>query len=247
MKTRDKIVSENSKLQIIIIGLFLILFGNGFDFTLLKISIDSLIVNLGALLLVVGTLQWIFDEGLRKEIVYEISSAALGTDRIHRNGVSDCIDNSKKINDENLWKISNSLCIGVHYSNRFFDDNTDIIKHRISNNKTTHFFHIDESSSAADYLSSSNSGRSDIGKKTTNLKQLISTEFSDSELIKVLIHSRVLRYSFIKTDQSIWVRFFTNSEGYSVIPALKVEAGTPMFDFFNSDIKRLMEQSNELK
>lgn len=247
MKSRINIISSNSKLLLVVAGLLLILIGNGFDFTILKIDIDSLVVNLGALLLVVGTLQWIFDEGVRKEIVQEISVATLGTDRIYKNGIRDCLDNSRKLDEENIWKATDSLVIGVHYSNRFFDDNADIIKYRVQNNKTTDIFHIDETSEAANYLRDSKSGRSDIGEKTRNLIELIETEFNSSSLIKVIKHNRVLRYSFIKTDQAVWARFFTNSQGYSIIPAVKVEVGSPLFEFFDQDIKRLLEQSNELK
>lgn len=246
MNSRKSIVSSNSKLLIIVIGLCFILTGNGFEYSILKIDVDSLLVNLGTLLLVIGTLQWIFDERMRKEIVQEISIATLGNDRIHRNGLRDCTDNSRKIDEDNLWKATTSLIIGVHYSNRFVEDNADVIKSRIVDKKETHIFHIDENSLAAKYLVDSKSGKSNIGEKTKNLKGLIESEFSNSELVKIVKHSRVLRYSFIKTDQTIWVKFFTNSEGYSIIPAVKVETGTPLFEFFNSDIERLMEQSCEL-
>lgn len=69
LKSRTNIISSNSKLRLVVAGLSLILIGNEFDFTILKIDIDSLVVNLGALLLVVSTLQWIFNEDVRKEIV----------------------------------------------------------------------------------------------------------------------------------------------------------------------------------
>jgi hypothetical protein len=246
MISRKQIVSSNSKLIIIVLGLVFILVGNGFNYSILKIDIDSLLVNLGALLLVIGTLQWIFDEGMRKEIVQEISIATLGTDRIYRNGLRDCTENSRKIDEDNLWKVTNVLIIGVHYSNRFIEDNADVIKSRIAAGKSTKIFHINESSLAADYLSESKSGKADIGEKTKNLTSLVGNEFGNSNLIEIIGHDRVLRYSFIKTDQTIWVKFFTNSAGYSVIPAIKVETGTPLFEFFESDINRLLEQRCEL-
>ncbi len=245
MKNRLAIISNNSKLILIVLGLVLILFGNSFSYTILKINIDALIVNLGALFLVVSTLQWIFDEGVRKEIVQEISIATLGTDRIYQNGIKDCLVDSKKIDDENIWKSTTELIIGVHYSNRFFEDNSEIIKHRVKNNKYTYIFHIEEESEAADYLRDSKSGNSNIGEKTKNMLNLIKSEFNSSSFIKVIKFNRVLRYSFIKTDQAIWIRFFTNSEGYAVVPAIKIEVGSPFFNFFENDIERLKEQSNE--
>lgn len=82
-------------------------------------------------------------------------------------------------------------------------------------------------------------------QKTNNLVDFIEKEFSSSEFLKVFKHDRVLRYTFIKTDQTIWVRFFTNSKGYSIVPAIKIETGSSMFEFFEKDISRLKEQSCE--
>lgn len=93
----------------------------------------------------------------------------------------------------------------------------------------------------------SKSGRSDIGERTRDLIELIEIEFNSSPLIKVIKHNRVPRYSSIKTDQAVWAMFFTNSEGYSIIPAVKVKVGSPLFEFFDQDVKRLLEQSNEPK
>lgn len=239
-----KVLSANAKLVIIVVGLVLILIGNGFKYELLKIDIDSMIVNIGALLLVIGTLQWIFDEGVRKEIVQEISMATLGTERIYQNGIVDCLDDSKKINDENIWKSTSELIIGVHYSNRFLKDYAEIIKYRINHSKYTYILHLEDQSDAANYLRNSRSGDSSIGEKTRQMNNLIELEFQSSPLIKIIKHNRVLRYSFIKTDQSIWIRFFTNSKGYSLVPAIKIGVGTPLFLFFENDIKKINEDEN---
>jgi len=48
LKSRLQIISSNSKLLLVVAGLILILIGNGFDYAILKVDIDSLIVNLGA-------------------------------------------------------------------------------------------------------------------------------------------------------------------------------------------------------
>lgn len=139
-KSRQEIYSHISKLILIVFALLLILVGNGFDYSVLKVDVDSVIVNLGALLLIIGTLQWIFDEGMRNEIIKEISETTLGTDRIYKAGIRDCVDNSKRIDEENIWKMSKVLIVGVHYSNRFFEDHADVIKHRVSLSKETCFF-----------------------------------------------------------------------------------------------------------
>ena len=58
--------------------------------------------------------------------------------------------------------------------------------------------------------------------------------------VKVVEHDRVLRYSFIETEECVWIKFFTNSRGRATVPALKVKAGTPMYAFLCNDTQRLM-------
>ena len=60
MKNLVEVSYQYSKLMLIVVGLLFILTGNGFSYSILKISVDTLIVNIGSLLIVVGALQWFF-------------------------------------------------------------------------------------------------------------------------------------------------------------------------------------------
>jgi hypothetical protein len=65
--------------------------------------------------------------------------------------------------------------------------------------------------------------------------------------VRLVFHDSVLRYSFVMTDEYVWITFFTNSSGRTMVPAFKVRAGTPLFKFFHEDIRRLLDQSHEVE
>ena len=83
-----------------------------------------------------------------------------------------------------------------------------------------------------------------MATNVTEIATLVS-EIDPSHRIRLLYHDRVMRYSFIGTNEYLWVKFFTNSPHRAVVPALKIRAGTPLFEFFRQDIQRLMELSSE--
>ena len=70
-------------LLLILGGLILIIIGNSFGFEWHKIKIDQLLTEIGALILCVGTLHWVFDVSLRKAMFKEIADTALENARIH--------------------------------------------------------------------------------------------------------------------------------------------------------------------
>ncbi|HEY2971522.1 MAG TPA: hypothetical protein VGJ48_03335 [Pyrinomonadaceae bacterium] len=98
-------------------------------------------------------------------------------------------------------------------------------------------------SAAAQYLRDSKTGIADVSGGVERIKQIIDEANSGlTNKIAIKTHDRVLRYSFIRTDESIWIKFYANSNQRVTIPALKVNAGTPLYNFFNEDIELLLTQ-----
>jgi hypothetical protein len=232
----EQLVTVVAQQKLIILGLLLILVGNGFQSTFLKIQIDAVVANIGALFLFVGTVEWIFDETARRELVYELFRSIRGDDRIHRNGLVDCVINSKEVLEQEEWVKAKILVVGIHYSPRFVEDNIDLIKERIRNKRKTVICYVGVSTAAAQYLEHSASGLSDIDASISKLKSLTQSQFGSSQYIELIEHDRVLRYMFIYTEFSVWIKFFTNAKGYATVPAMKVRATTPLFEFFRADI-----------
>ena len=63
--------------------------------------------------------------------------------------------------------------------------------------------------------------------------------------VRVKKHDRVMRYSFIRTEQEIWVKFFTNSAHRAIVPAVKLVGGTDLYAFFEEDIRQLELASHD--
>ncbi|WP_414754655.1 hypothetical protein [Anabaena sp. CCY 9910] len=235
----EKLVAVIAQQKLIIVGLLLILIGNGFQFTFLKIQVDGILANIGALFLFVGTIEWIFDETARRELVYELFRSIRGDERIHRNGLVDCVINSKEVSEPEEWVRAKILVVGIHYSSRFVEDNIDLIKERIRNKRRTVICHVGVSTVASKYLKDSASGLSDINTGISKLKSLVQSQFNGSQYIDLIEHDRVLRYMFIYTELGIWIKFFTNAKGHTTVPAIRIGAATPLFDFFKNDIRNI--------
>ncbi|MGH9822157.1 MAG: hypothetical protein ACREDR_02700 [Blastocatellia bacterium] len=240
----SELLYRNRRYLLMLLGVTLIAVGNSISFEVWKIRIDHLVSEIGALFLVVGTLHWMFEYGLRREMLKDISDAVLGNEKIGQSGLIDIQIDSKEVREIDHWKRSKSLVIGMHYSDRFFEDHQDVIDQRCMNQLDTTLILIDPTSKAADYLKVSASGTSSIESSLEKVNTLI-TESVKKNLhrVKVFEHQRVLRYTFIYTEEAVWVKLFTNSKGRAHVPALKIQAGSPLFEFFKADIGRLTEQA----
>jgi hypothetical protein len=216
------------------LGLFLIGASHTFHFEWSKIQVDRLVAEVGALLLVVGILHWLFELGLRKEMLREVAGTVAGSTLLHDSGLESCSMNSRQVNDGVHWSRSANLTIGRQYSPRLFKDFHDVLKERRANRLPTTVIILHPDSTAARYLHESMTG--------TLVKESVQEIVNP---LHVLFHDRVLRYSFILTDECVWITFFTNSAGRAMVPAFKVRADSPLFGFFADDIKRLVGQSRE--
>jgi hypothetical protein len=229
-------------------GLILIGVSHTFHLEWFKIPLDRLIAEVGALILVVGILHWLFDLGLRKEMLREVSASVVGSTVLHECGLDSCSMNSRQVDDSAHWSQSAHLTIGNQYSARFFKDFHHVLRERCRRKLPTTVTVLHSDGSAAAYLRGSMSV--DPGVKAAVSEILALLEQIDNgtkKYVHVIFHNQVLRYSFIQTGEYIWIKFFTNSPGRAIVPAFKVRSGTPLFNFFADDIKRLLECSDGKK
>ena len=233
--------------QLVIIGLVLILLGNTFSQTYLNVKLHELLANVGALFLLVGTLQWFFDEDSRKELVGEISDNVREylnkRDRFSELGISDCLIDSKGIGANGYQEEfidSDKFAIGIHYSDGTVVRFEKIINERIALKKTTEIAYVNEAGLAANYLSQSHATPVNLHQKISQLLGVVNSRFASSPFVKLIQHDRVLRYSFIYTEACIWITFITNSDTYQPqVPTLRISAESDLFEFFKSDIQHL--------
>ncbi len=244
------ILETRARLILVSLGLALIVLGNTFDYRLLKVNVAELLAHVGALLLIVGLLHWIFETSMRQQLIRELFDSVVGAGRVSTSGITDFCHNSRSVDYTAMVTSTRRLIIGEHYSSRFFEDYAPQIRERLQHGLETTALLLRPDSDAAQYLRASGSGHGAIKDNLNKIRDLVADTGRGPGAVlgtqlQVKWHSRVLRYSFVLSDDAVWVRFFTNSEGFSLVPAFCVGKATPLYDFFVTDITRLLEQGED--
>jgi hypothetical protein len=242
-------LEKQARLILIGSGLVLIVTGNSFELQILKIKVAELFAHVGVLLLIVGLLHWIFESTMRRQLIQEIYDAAIGAGRVSSSGIGDVQLSSRDVSYKGLIETSQRLVIGEHYSARLFEDYGPEIRARLSRGDETIVMLLDRECAAAEYLAASHSGHGAVAAQIAKIRDVTNVDRTTGKgkkaKLQVKWHQRVLRYSFVMNENLVWIRFYTNSEGYSPVPAICVMKGTALFEFFQNDVARLLEQSKD--
>jgi hypothetical protein len=213
-----------------------------------KVELDRLIAEIGALFLIVGVLHLFFDLGLRDEMLREVARTVTGSTILHDAGLESCSMNSRQVEDRVHWARCSILIIGRLYSTRFLKDFNELIKERCELGLPTVVTVLAADGSAAKYLQDPGIGAGTVQKSAEETAILLADiDRGAKKHIRLSFHDRIMRYSFIQTNEYIWITFYRNSPGRATVPSFKVRAGTPLYDFFNEDIQKLLEHSSEAK
>ena len=236
-----RVLEQNRNLILCVVGLGCLLGAQAFHFTFLKVSPDHLLAEVGALLLVVGVLHSLFEMRIRKEMLKEVAESVLGNTHLYDSGLTDWKKDSKTVNESHRWERNPVLTIGVQYSSKFADDFHGVLESRCKAGLETTFLVLTPDGEGAAYLKSSRTGFADVKVGVERIKAL-AQEAEDAGIngrVRVLMHDRILRYSFIQTNEAVWVKFFTNSKAKATVPAFRFRTGSPMYEFVLKDIQRL--------
>ncbi|MGB9233573.1 MAG: hypothetical protein WCC04_04105 [Terriglobales bacterium] len=228
-------------LALFVIGAVLIGLSNTFQYEWMKVRVDRLVAEVGALILVVGILHWFFELGLRKEMLREVASTAGGSAHVHECGLDTCCLNARDVDEHAHWSQSANLRIGYQYSPSFFKNFHEVFRERCRRGLPTTVAILKADGAAARYLHDSTTGNPTVRQSVAEIVNLFREIDPNGDRCKIPFHDRVLRYSFIQTDECVWIKFYANSPERTTVPAFKVRADTPLFNFFADDIKRLLE------
>ena len=135
--------------------------------------------------------------------------------------------------------------IGLHYSPRIIEDNHRLLIQRAGQGKETIIIASSPHGAALNFLKRV---REETDHVDGNVKKIVSlireiNKPPAKRPVRLLHHNEVLRYSFVLTDEQVWIKLYRNSRGLSNVPAFAVTAGTSLFDFFKADIERLIESA----
>lgn len=229
-----------------VIGVVLIGAANTFQYEWLKVQLDRLLAEVGALIMVVGMLHWFFEFGLREEMLEQVASTAAGSADLHKCGLDACQLNARQVDDSAHWEQSAQLTIGYQYSASFLKNFHEVLRERCRKGLPTTIAILRAEGTAARYLRDSTTGNPAVGKSVVEVVALLK-EIDPGQRVRLLFHDRVLRYSFIQTDEFMWIKFYANSPARATVPAFKVRCNTPLFQFFADDATRLLECCDEAR
>lgn len=229
------------KQRFILGGFILMLFGNAVpsDWHIFRADIGQFFSNMGALLLITGLFELVFDEQARRELCHEIVKTLEGADDLQKAGLVSCVLNSKEVKEDAEWKDASLLIVGYMYSTRFLDDFTGLIKSRIEAKKKTVLLQIGKEVHLRSYLEYIDSRAPNIQQRVDETNKFILREFNNSPFLIIKELNTLLRYSFIYCDKSVWIKLYTNSLGNAHVPAFKIDPNTPLGSFIKDDMRRL--------
>ena len=120
-----------------------------------------------------------------------------------------------------------------------------MIRSRSRDGKTTFALVVRPEGPAARYLSETTTGTANVTECVHEIERLLKEADEGRGHVRVKMHDRVMRYSFIRTDKHIWIKFFTNASYRAVVPAVRVNSDSELFAFFETDIRKLDEVSHD--
>ena len=232
---------------LVTIGLACVLAANLFDYSVYKIDIDVTLANVGVLFCMMGGIQWLYDISVRQQLHEEITSLTVSNINIVNSGIADIILRSKDVDYSYSIRSSKRLIIGMNYSPRILEDYVEEFRERSGKGFDTTITVIDIKSEAGKLIFRNGGNSSHIESNIEKLNGIVGEiNNAGKGKIKVLCHSTILRYSFVQTEDAIWIKPYRNSEGRHTIPATKIKDGTRLHQFYASDINSLIKQSATL-
>jgi hypothetical protein len=228
---------------LIIIGLVFILAANLFTLDLLHVHIEEISAHIGALILIIGLLQWLFDMFVREEFFNDIRDTIIEAQSVQRSGFCAFYSNSRGADFSELFLTSNSVVMGMNYSSRMIDACHGVLSRRTESNLPTRIVVLKEGSPAHKFLSEQLNADATIKGNLEKIASTVNDLDQGRGLITLMGSSTIFRYSFIRFDSRIWIVFGTNGLGRRDVPGFFVAHGSPWFNHFQDDVNRLLKQA----
>jgi hypothetical protein len=230
---------------LVISGLVAILISNVFTARVLKVDLDHVLGEVGALILIVGLLHWFFDNLVRKYFFNDVRETIIGSQSVSASGISEFYSNSKDVDFSEYFLSSAKLVIGVNYSPKLIDNCIDLLERRTRTGQPTTIMVISKDSAAEHFLAHDYKIKDTIKGDLEKIENIVRQLNREHNHIKIVRLDTILRYAFIRFDSRIWVIPGTNGKGRREVPGFYVRHGTPWFDHFSHDID-LLASPNEI-
>src|SRR5439155_4241433 len=143
--------------------------------------------------------------GLRREMLREVANTAVGSTHLHQCGVETCSLNARDVDDRAHWSKSAILTIGYQYSSGFFKEFHEVFRERCRRGLPTTLAILRADGAAARYLHDATIGNPNVRQSVAEIVALFREIDPRGDWCRILFHDRVLRYSFIQTDEHVWI------------------------------------------
>lgn len=233
--------SENVALWLALAGTVLVILGNAIDCTIWRVSVGSQFANIGALLLIIGVLQWFFDRKVRNSFFLEIKREIVGSSHLANSGISDCYSDSRDVDFTEHFFSSQEVIVGVNYSAKLIDNSITLLQERVSRKLHTKIAVVDPGSEAARFLAA-DYDLAEISHGINKIEQIVDQLDRNRTYIEIVKLKTILRYSFVEFDSRIWVVPGTNGLGRRAVPGFFVTSPGPWYAHFDEDIKLLLKR-----
>ena len=242
--------SDGVPLIIVIGGLIMLLAAEKFpELSWIGIDWSRFLSNFGLYVAVVVALQWHYDKRTRHETIVSAVESALSNSNVVRSGIEHCVQDTKQIDYNSLLSHGEEVTIGFLHSSRFVDDNLAMLRARADSGKKTTIVFSDPKGTAIEYLLTLDPVKDhvipNIEKVVGRIDQQINRQRGVKERINIKHHDAVLRYSFVQSREGIWVKMYRNSLGVTDTPGIYIRSGSPLYSFFDDDIKALTEGAKD--
>lgn len=210
---------------------------------LLKLNYEQQLTNVGTFIFSLVLLQWLFDSIARQDMLSQIIKETMSSTEVRACGISGIQMDSKSVDLKNDIPKTEILTVGTLYSSDWFSRHSEELKKRCVAGKKTTILILDSKSAAANYIRTIDQiiPKRMEPEQETIIDRLGLGDRPNKKLITLIRHGVVLRYSFILTEKYVWIKPYRNSSGYTKIPAIHIDADSPLYAFFSKDINDLIE------
>jgi hypothetical protein len=235
------------RLALVTAGLIFILLGNSMKGAVwFSVKLDELVASFGAFVAVLVLLQWAIDDRLRRELIEEVASRAVGNVNIARSGLVDYAPDTYNLDLNDVLESAGDVIIGLHYNADFIFRNRVKLAERCAvTGAATKLLISNPDGDAVRLLAKRPRGSvapDDVAVSTLKIHGLVNELNRNAATpITILHHDEILRYSFVRGDRAMWVKFQKNGTQLMPPPALKINAGSALYSFFENDIRSVVD------
>ncbi|MDE0364287.1 MAG: hypothetical protein OXP09_01795 [Gammaproteobacteria bacterium] len=197
---------------------------------------------------VVVSAQWYYDNHTKRQLLIEVSKAAIAYTNVARSGISNFVEKTREIDYDELFSHSETIIIGFQHNPRVVDEYFTELQSRVTDGKETRILVSDQNGNAVTYLSKSLQDSDHIIpeiRKVIDKTNAINRVEKAKQTLQLRFHDAVLTYSFVYSKDGVWIKAYRNSLGKSSPPGIFVRSASPLFEFYKQDIESLWELASD--